>query len=125
MRAFVADLANVLDVQSGGAAKQSTVNFFAAAAGQVAWTAPYAIDIVAIMPVGGSTNVCLGTDASSFTTNFSAAGNLKLGSVIWLGGINTNQFIFHTRFHIEAFSKVWFTNNSASNAGLLMYFEKA
>ena len=112
-------------VLAGGAGEpQFTLLFWAASGGQVGWVAPFDLTIVGVTNVSGSQSICLGTDASSYTTNFSAAGNLKLGSVIYIGG--TSQQVFTpTRFAIPHLQKIWFNNNGASNGSLLMYFEKS
>jgi len=121
-RAFVADLGNVL--QGDTQPPQFTLLFWTGTGGQVTWTAPFDLVIVGVTNVSGSTSLCLGTDSSSYTANFAAAGNLKLGSVIFLGG--TSQQVFTpTRFPIPHLQKIWFTNNGASNGSLLMFFEKA
>jgi hypothetical protein len=120
-RAFIKDLGNVLDVTVGGGATTSVMLFTGGGTQQV-WTSPKDLTIVLVVPVSGSAQVCLSTDSSSYTTNFSAAGNFKFGSIIYLGGTTTSQSPIEMSWPVLALQKLYFTNNSASNAGMLLYF---
>jgi hypothetical protein len=95
--------------------------FWCVAGASVTWTSDGDYKITGIMPVSGTSQSCLSTDNTSYTANFGAAGNLKKGSIIFLGGINQQQQIYPVNWDISKNQKLFFTNNSATNGSLLVY----
>jgi hypothetical protein len=99
----------------------TSVELFAAGGASVTWTSDGDYKITGVMPVSGSVQCCLSTDNTSYTTNFSASGNLKKGSVIFLGGTSSSQSILPVNWDISKNQKLFFTNNSASNCAVILY----
>jgi hypothetical protein len=120
-RAFIKDLGNVLDVGASAGATTS-VMFFGGSGVQVVFTVPKDMTITLVMPVSGSASICLSTDSSTYQTNFAAAGNLKFGSLIYMGGTGTTQTPIPMSWPVSTGQKLYWTNNSGSNAGMLVYF---
>jgi hypothetical protein len=73
-----------------------------------------------VLNVSGTATSIINLDGATYTSVFAAAGSGKK-NVIWIGG--TSQQVFYPlTWHVPEATKVWFTNNSASNGAVLLYY---
>lgn len=90
--------------------------FFVAAGGSTSWTADQDYNVLRCVSVSSSAQCVLATDATTYTSLFSAAGNLRLGTVLHIG----NSPVTEQNFPIRKNQKLFFTNNSATNGSILV-----
>lgn len=97
-----------------------SVFFFAASGGTATWTTDRQVTLRGLLNVSGTASSILNFDGSTYTSTFAAAGSGKK-NVIWIGG--TSQQVFYPlSWSVLSATKLWFTNNSASNGAILLYY---
>jgi hypothetical protein len=124
---FLKDLQDIgsLFGASGSATSQkntTSVMIYAAQNNNSTWTTDRDCTLVGVLAVAGSTNWALTLDSSTYTTNWATTGHGKVGVLL---GIYTSGFpvVIHQRVFLPKGTKLFFSNNSASNAGVLLTIE--
>lgn len=107
-----------------GAKPTGSVVLFALSANTVSFQAPEDLTVLYVCQVSGSIQWLLTIDPGlTYTSAFSQAGNLNT-NVIALPGTNIGSGVLPCRFPVPGGSKMYFVNNSGTNACVLVVYEK-
>jgi hypothetical protein len=105
------------------ASETTTLFLFATSAGTSSWKAPQDYFVCAVAPSTGTNQSAVTLDGSSYTTNFAGAGNKKLGAILYLGGLSTDQPVLYQRTKVKKDQTITMTNNSASSGCFTLVLE--
>jgi len=96
----------------------TTLFLFTSTAGTSTWSAPVDITIVQVVNLSGSVQWILGLDSTTWTNTFVNAQSGKVGVVV--ASYLTQIDLY---FKVKKDQKLWFINNSNTNAAILVVFE--
>lgn len=124
--AFLTDLRNLsASIAGGAAAETTTLHLWAPGANTVQWRADEDYFLTDVVSESGSVQWALTLDGTTYTQNFQSSGSGKKGTLLAVPATSTSQSRQPQRTRIPKDHIIYFTNNSASNAAVLLVLERA